>query len=110
MPDLNKEKLKFTLDLSKLDLERVYVSRNGGRFLEFECIPSPGKYDQTHFLTQRQTKDEREAKVRLPILGNLALAFPPKAGTTHSSATQGAHRMPPPARPSTPPPDDDIAF
>jgi hypothetical protein len=92
MLDLSKEKLKFTLDLSKLDLTRLYVKADGTQtqLLEFECIATPGgKYGQTHFLTQRQTKDERLAKTRLPILGNLALAFPPKTGETHQSAPQG---------------------
>ena len=105
MPDLATEKLKFTLDLSKLDLTRLYVKADGTQtqLLEFECIATPGgKYGQTHFITQRQTKDERLAKARLPILGNLALAFPPKTGETHRSAPQSGTRQPsrpaPPAR------------
>ena len=74
---LENEKLKFTLDIDKLDQSRIYTSKKGARLLEFECIATPGgQYGQTHFITQRQTKEEREARVRLPILGNLALAFP----------------------------------
>lgn len=103
MPDLATEKLKFTLDLSKLDQTRLYVKADGTQtqLLEFECIATPGgKYGQTHFITQRQTKQEREAKTRLPILGNIALAFPPKTGTTHQSASpaERASRPAPPPR------------
>ncbi len=97
MPDLATEKLKFTLDLSKLDLTRLYVKADGTQtqLLEFECIATPGgKYGQSHFITQRQSKTEREARTRLPILGNLGLAFPPKTGTTHTSAPQGSGNQP----------------
>ncbi len=98
MPSLETEKLKFTLDLSKLDLTRLYVKADGTQtqLLEFECIATPGgKYGQTHFITMRQTKEEREARTRLPILGNLGLAFPPKAGTTHTSAPPRQSARPP---------------
>ncbi len=89
---LETEKLKFILDLAQLDQSRVYVAKTSGKkFLEFECIPTPnGRDGQTHFITQRQTKEERLAKVRLPILGNIALAFPPQAGTTHQSGPSAA--------------------
>jgi len=106
---LENEKLKFVLDIGQLDQSRVYVAKTSGkRFLEFECIPTPnGRDGQTHFITQRQTKEERLAKVRLPILGNLALAFPPKegAGAPPPERFQGA-RTPPPARPPRVPPTD----
>ena len=96
MPDLNTEKLKFTIDLDKLDQTRIYTSKKGTRLLEFEAIATPGaQYGQTHFITQRQTKEERLAKVRLAILGNIALAFPPQAGTTRASA--------PPSKPADKP-------
>lgn len=92
---LENEKLKFTLDIDKLDQSRIYTSKKGARLLEFECIATPGgQYGQTHFITQRQTKEEREARVRLPILGNLALAFPPKDG---AGAGAPPPRSPPPA-------------
>ena len=95
---LETEKLKFLLDLALIDQSRVYVAKTSGKkFLEFECIPTPnGRDGQTHFITQRQTKEERAARTRLPILGNLGLAFPPKAGTTHASGQ-------PPARPAARP-------
>ena len=58
---LENEKLKFVLDIGQLDQSRVYVAKTSGkRFLEFECIPTPnGRDGQTHFITQRQTKEER---------------------------------------------------
>lgn len=103
---LENERLKFTLDLDKLDQTRIYTSKKGTRLLEFECIATPGgQYGQTHFITQRQTKEERLAKVRLPILGNLALAFPPPADAPPPASYQGA-RTPPPAKPPRVPPTD----
>ncbi len=115
MSDLATEKLKFTLDLSKLDLTRLYVKKDGTQtqLLEFECIATPGnQHGSSHFITQRQTKTEREARTRLPILGNLGLAFPPKAGTTHTSGNQPAtptRNVPPPAKAGAPV-EEDIPF
>ena len=106
---LENEKLKFTLDLDKLDQSRIYTSKKGARLLEFECIATPGgQYGQTHFITQRQTKEEREARTRLPILGNLALAFPPKdgAGAPPPTASYQGARSPAPAKPPRVPPTE----
>lgn len=98
---LENEKLKFTLDLDKLDQTRIYTSKKGTRLLEFECVATPGgQYGQTHFITQRATKEERLAKVRLPILGNLALAFPPQAGSAQPSVPRPASRPQPTAEQS----------
>jgi hypothetical protein len=104
MPDLAKEKLKFTLDLDKLDQSRIYTSKKGTRLLEFECVATPGgQYGQTHFITQRATKEERLAKTRLPILGTLALAFPPPEGSAPASykGAQPPAKSPPPRVPPT---------
>jgi len=87
MPNLEKEKLKFTLDPALIDMTRVYKTKAGKNLLEFECMVSPNEqYGQTHFITQRQTKTERDARTRLPILGNLGLAFPPKPSAPQTPA------------------------
>jgi hypothetical protein len=105
MTDLAKEKLKFTLDLDKLDQSRIYTSKKGSRLLEFECVATPGgQYGQTHFITQRATKEERLAKTRLPILGNLGLAFPPK--TDAPPASYQGEAPPPRALPPRLPPTE----
>ena len=103
------EKFTFKLDLKKLDLSRVFNGANGAQYLDFEAVPTTAsKYGDSHFIVQRQTKEERLAKAqRLPICGNVKPPYQP-AGTTHQSAAQSrpsapaADRSPSASKPGPP--------
>ena len=97
------EKFTFKIDLSKVDQSRIFAGTNGAQYLDFEAVPTTAsKYGDSHFIVQRQTKEERLARAeRLPICGNVKPPYQ-AAGTTHTSTPQSGTRQPsrtpPPAR------------
>lgn len=74
------EKLRISIALNQLDQRRVFQKKNGDLMLDFVAVPCNSPYGDTHFIMQSLTKEERAAKVKMPILGNVKLMFPPKPG------------------------------
>jgi hypothetical protein len=73
MPNL----LTIKIDVTKIDKARLFQGKNGAKYLDLVCIPSPNdKYGNTHFVTQSVTKEERQGGLKLPILGNAKEMLP----------------------------------
>jgi len=75
------------LDVTKVDKDRLFVGKNGAKYLDLVLMPNKGdsKYGDTHFVIQSCSKADREAGVKMPIIGNATEKirakpdFPPEA-------------------------------
>jgi hypothetical protein len=66
--------VSLKIDVTKIDKMRLYHSQNtGAKFLDatvFIDIDNPDDFGQHGPITQNVTKEERQQKVKGPILGN----------------------------------------
>lgn len=77
MPDF----ISVSLDETLIDRSRLRKSTKAGSnavYLELSLVPlkdGPNQWDNEWFVTQALTKEERERKVRAPIIGNARRPF-----------------------------------
>lgn len=65
-----KQMIAVKIDTSKVDKTRLFVGRNGAKYLDVLLIETPdGKYGD-FMVVQAVSKEEREAGVKGAILGN----------------------------------------
>ena len=102
------------VDVTLIDKKRLFAGKqkaNGHtpQYLDLIIMPlrEPGRFGDTHIVKQSCSKEERERKVEMPIIGN---------GTERSFGGGGGGRAAPPARHSNQPPpppkgpDEDVPF
>lgn len=68
--------VSIKIDLSKIDKSRIFESqKTGAKYLDITGVltDTPDQYENNGFVKQNTTKDEREAGVKLPIIGNFKL-------------------------------------
>jgi len=68
--------ISIKIDLSKIDESRVFESaKTGARYLDITGVltDTPDKYNQNGFVKQSTSKEERDAGLNLPIIGNFKL-------------------------------------
>jgi hypothetical protein len=90
----------ISINLNKVDKSRLTKDKNGNSWLNLSGFVNeiPDKYGNNGFITQSQTKEEREGGENLPILGNFRLPMAnhtkvhteinPKVNTVPSKAPQ----------------------
>jgi len=69
--------INVRIDVTKIDKSRLYKGEKG-TYLDlttFVDLDNKDQYDNNGFITQAMTKEEREAKVQLPILGNTRVFY-----------------------------------
>jgi hypothetical protein len=71
----------ISINFNKIDQSRLTIDKNGNLWLNLSGFVNeiPDKYGNNGFITQSQSKEERESGEKLPILGNFKL---PMANTT----------------------------
>ena len=71
----------ISINLNKVDKSRLTIDKNGNSWLNLSGFVNeiPDKYGNNGFITQSQTKEQRESGEISPILGNFKL---PMANTT----------------------------
>jgi hypothetical protein len=71
----------ISINFNKIDQSRLTIDKNGNSWLNLSGFVNeiPDKYGNNGFITQSQTKEQRESGEKLPILGNFKL---PMANTT----------------------------
>jgi len=63
--------VQIKLDVTKVIKERLYVGKNGAKYLSVTLIPvTNSKYDDDYMCVQSVTKEERTRGMKGPILGN----------------------------------------
>ena len=64
--------INLSIDVTKIDKSRLHTGKKG-TYLDltaFVDLDHKDQYENNGFITQAQTKEDREAKTQLPILGN----------------------------------------
>lgn len=66
--------ISIKIDVTKIDKARLFHAKeSGAKYLDlvtFIDTENAGQYGDHGFITQSATKEEREAKTQMPILGN----------------------------------------
>lgn len=83
------------IDVTKLDKTRFREGKNGAKYCDLVLIDHPSDYGDG-FVKQGVSKEEREARVDMPILGNFKIV-----GKRNDSQARPAQR--PAQRPQGPP-------
>lgn len=97
--------ISIKIDLSKIDESRIFESqKTGARYLDITGVltDTPDKYENNGFVKQNSTKEEREAGLQLPIVGNFKLL--------KILSDPGAPVSAQPIQPSEPVQSDDLPF
>ena len=74
---MSKLGISIRIDVTKLDKTRFYKGDKGtyADLTTFVDVDNVDQYDNNGFITQSQTKEEREAGVKMPILGNVKVFY-----------------------------------
>tara|TARA_S200002703_G_scaffold148531_1_gene145333 strand:+ start:578 stop:904 length:327 start_codon:yes stop_codon:yes gene_type:complete len=86
---MKKIGITLSIDVTKIDKTRLYAG-NKGTYLDlttFIDVEEEDQYGNHGFITQSMTKEEREEKVRLPILGNVRLIYNSESESKPSNVT-----------------------
>ena len=70
---MSKLGVNLKIDVTKIDKSKIFSANSGAKYIDLTVFIDPSEKDQygNHgIITQSLTKDERESKVRAPILGN----------------------------------------
>ena len=70
--------VNFKVDVSKLDKSRFFHGKNGAIWADltgFIDVETEDQYGNNGFLTQSTKKEERDAGLKLPILGNTKVFY-----------------------------------
>jgi hypothetical protein len=104
--------LSIKIDVTKIDKARLFQGEKG-TYLDlttFIDTEQEGQYGDHGFISQSVSKEEREAKVQMPILGNVKVFFSDSQGG-QNQAHQASQRLQEPSQPLVEEGfDDDIPF
>ena len=95
---MSKIGVSLKIDVTKIDKARLFQGAKG-TYLDltgFIDLDQVDEYGYNGFITQSTSQEERQAGVKLPILGNSKVFYQENMG----SAPQGHHQ---PSRPAAPP-------
>ena len=61
-----------SIDLSKIDKSKIVEGKNGAKYYNFDITVNdePNQYGQDVALSDKQTKEERQAKAKKTFIGN----------------------------------------
>lgn len=96
--------ISVSVDVTKLDKSRFFPGKNGAKYANLVLVHTPdGKFGD-YMVKIDSTKEEREQRVQMPIVGNGKII-----GTGGGQRQQQRPVSRPPARPQDPDldPDDD---
>jgi hypothetical protein len=74
---MNKSIIAANINLASIDKSRLVKGKKGtyGDFVIHLSGKEPDQYGNEGFITQRPSKEEREAKQQMPILGNVKIVW-----------------------------------
>ena len=72
-----KVRMSVRVDVTKIDKARLYKGAKGTYLdlVTFVDMEQQDQYENNGFISQSTTKEEREAQVQTPILGNVKVFF-----------------------------------
>jgi len=79
---MSKIGINISIDVSKIDKSRLFKGKKGVYMdvTTFIDTNNPDQYNQHGFVSQSTSKEEREAGVKTPILGNCKVFFDSENG------------------------------
>lgn len=101
--------ISVKIDVTKIDKSRLFKGEKG-TYLDlttFVDTSNPGEYGDHGFITQSPTKEEREAKTKMPILGNVKVFY---QGESDGKPVNASKPSAPPSAGSFDDFDDPIPF
>ena len=84
--------ISLKIDVTKIDKARLFQGKKG-TYLDittFIDVNNPGEHGDHGFITQELTKDERDNKVQLPILGNTKVFYNSESVKSHREGIDNA--------------------
>ena len=66
---MNNNKISVKIDVTRIRKESVFVGKKG-KYLNITLVPKVDEYGNHYMVVQDGTKEDRDNKVELPILGN----------------------------------------
>jgi hypothetical protein len=97
------------IDVTKIEKERLFPGKNGAKYLDVVLIPTANdRFGNSHMVVQAVSKEERQAGVKGPILGNAKSL----GGARRSQDEEGGQRISKPAavKPKEFDADEDVPF
>ena len=93
--------ISLKIDVSKLDKSRFFHGKNGAIYADltgFVDVETEDQYGNNGFITQSINKEERDAGLKLPILGNSKVFYKDLAPAAYKApqAPQQAPQQAPP--------------
>ncbi len=87
--------ISIKLDVTKIDKSRIFKGAKGSYIdlTTFIDIDNEDQYGNNGFITQSPSKEEREAKVKRPILGNTKVFY--NDSGAQPSPSQPSNNAPP---------------
>lgn len=82
--------INISIDVSKIDKTRLFKGKKGTYMdlTTFIDTKNPDQYEQHGFVSQSTSKEEREAGVKTPILGNCKVFFDSSTPPTPAAPEQ----------------------
>ena len=94
------------IDCTKIIKERLFLGKKGAKYLDAILVPTrDSQFGEDYFIAQSVSKEEREAGVKGPILGNAKLSRSQQGGGSYKPANAA-----PKAAPSRDEEDSSIPF
>ncbi len=86
--------INISIDVTKIDKTRLFAGKKG-TYLDvttFVDTENKDQYENNGFITQSTTKEEREAGVQLPILGNVGVFYSDQQSNAPQVQQQPSHQ------------------
>ena len=74
------------IDCVKIEKQRLFAGKKGAKYLDAILVPTPNSEYGDFMIVQSVSKEEREAGVKGPILGNAKLSQKQQAGGSYRPA------------------------
>jgi len=82
--------ISIRIDMKKIDEKRIYKGQKGD-YLDlttFVNLDEKDQYGNNGFVSQSVSKEEREAKVKTPILGNVQVFYPANGASSKQDSLE----------------------
>ena len=88
--------ISLRIDVTKIDKSRLFKGTKGTwlNLTAFVDLEQTDQYGNNGFITQELTREERENKVQLPILGNSKVFYKEGPATSHPAASDYGDDVP----------------
>ena len=94
---MSKIAISLKVDLSKIDMSRIFNGKNGAQYLDmtaFVSLTELDQYDNSGMITQSVKKEEKDQGIKGNILGNSKVFWVENGQAPQSQQQQGGYQAP----------------